>query len=448
MNNGLKSHLKLFKDISIRIFGNEIAQKLMFYFTLAILFFALLISATFSGLFTKAVMENNKVEIERRTVAFADSLSDYLSSPGAMSVINFSAYLKVLSDTNTADAWIIDDTLRIYTAGNNTIEYNDLPKSANTIITDAFGGKTVTSEGFTSVLQTPSVTVATPIKRGDYVIGVLMMHSPVSGMKKVATSSFNVFIICLVGSLLLSIIPSIMLSKKFSNPLILKEAEEKLKLEQMRRDYVANISHELKTPVTVLRGSLEALVDGVVSDPEDIKEYHRQMLHETVYLQRLVLDLLDLSRLQNSGFEIQHEEVSLTQVLDDAVKSGEKLAHDKNIEIVKSYVNPKDSIMGDYGRLRQMFIILLDNAVKFSEENSKINVLFINNEIHIRDYGCGIEPEKLPYIFERFYKSGGENNKTGSGLGLAIAKEIAHRHGIKISAKSAVGQGTEFIFTF
>ncbi|MBR5265633.1 MAG: two-component sensor histidine kinase, partial [Clostridia bacterium] len=440
----IKTRKSLFSRLRRVIMSDSMAQKLMFYFFLVILIFALIISAAFTSIFNKELIDSSREELEARTVAFSKSLSNYLSTPGVSSVTNFSAYLKVLTDTSTNDVWIIDDTLEIFTAGNNTISYNDLPKSAQTIVTDAFSGKTVTSEGFTSVLKTSSVTVATPIYRGKYVIGVMVMHSPVSGMNKMATNSLKIFLICIIGALLISLIPAVLLSKRFTNPIILKEAEEKLKLEQMRRDYVANISHELKTPVTVLRGSLEALVDGVITEEEDVKEYHQQMLHETVYLQRLVLDLLDLSRLQNTGFEIQHEPVSLTQVLDDAIKSGEKLAQEKNIVINKSYNEPKDAFVGDYGRLRQMFIIILDNAVKFSNENSSVDVIFSSNRIHIRDYGCGIEPERLPYIFERFHKSGGENNKTGSGLGLAIAREIAHRHNIKVSARSAVGEGTEF----
>lgn len=216
----------------------------------------------------------------------------------------------------------------------------------------------------------------------------------------------------------------------------------------MRRDYVANVSHELKTPVTVLRGSLEALVDGVVTDKEEVDEYHREMLKETVYLQRMVIDLLELSRLQNSGFEITKSEVSLKDILNDTVKSAEKLASAKNITIDLAFSGEEKTLMGDYGRLKQMFLVILDNAVKFSPENEKISVMCSGKTVAIKDHGCGIESDRLPHIFDRFHRSGGEINKTGSGLGLAIAKEIAARHGVKISVKSEVGVGTEFIFEF
>ncbi|MBQ2911176.1 MAG: hypothetical protein IJE55_02690, partial [Clostridia bacterium] len=145
----------LWKELSKRFpfIKDNIAQKLMFYFFLVILIFALIISAAFTSIFGREIIESNRENLQARTLAFSKSLSEYLSSPKGSSQINFSVYLKVLSDTNTSDVWIIDDSLEIYTAGNNTINYRDLPKSANTIVTDAFSGKTVTSEGFTSVLQ-------------------------------------------------------------------------------------------------------------------------------------------------------------------------------------------------------------------------------------------------------------------------------------------------------
>lgn len=428
---------------------NHIAKKLALYFFAVISIFAIVIGSTFAGLFRREVINNSKEELEKKTIAVSKTLSEYLSTPqGWKAISSFSAYLQVLSDTNTSDVWIIDDALQIYTAGKNSIKYSDLPQSANKIVIDAFQGKTVTSENFTDVLKTPSITVATPIYKGDYITGVMLMHSPISGIQRMARAGFNIIIICGVAAFIVSILPAIFLSKSFTDPIVLKEAQENLRLEKMRRDYVANISHELKTPVTVLRGSLEALVDKVVTEPSEVEDYHKQMLEETVYLQRLVLDLLDLSRLQNTGFEIQHEKVSLPEILDDAIRSGEKLAHEKNIHILKEYSDPKDAFLGDFGRLRQMFIIILDNAIKFSQSGSSVYVSFKGREVRIRDEGCGIDSETLPYIFDRFYKSCTEQNKTGSGLGLAIAREIAHRHGIKISAKSQVDVGTEFIFEF
>ena len=149
------------------------------------------------------------------------------------------------------------------------------------------------------------------------------------------------------------------------------------------RDFVANISHELKTPVTVIRGSLEALCDEVVTDSEQIKSYHRQMLNESIYLQRLISDLLDLSKLQNIDFKIEKQELNLCDILSDAIRSAGHLANEKNIEIRQIFDAQSLEVAGDYGRLRQMFLIILDNAVKFSPAGSEINVSLNNGIVSI-----------------------------------------------------------------
>ena len=223
-------------------------------------------------------------------------------------------------------------------------------------------------------------------------------------------------------------------------------SKESLKLEQMRKDFVSNISHVLRTPVTVIRGSLEALCDKIITDPKQIDEYHLQMLNEAKFLQRLVGDLLDLSRLQNPDFAIEKQELNLNDVISDVVRSARLIAKNKNININIDLKNTNLKNTGDYGRLRQMFLIILDNAIKFSFENNKVDVLAKNDTIIIRDYGKGINEKDLPHIFDRFYKTHGEHNKVGTGLGLAIAKQIAERHNIELIAQNNFDGGAKFIF--
>lgn len=428
---------------------NNIAKKLFFRFCAALLVFSLIIGLTFVILFRQDTVSNAKEELEYTATSVAKTISTYLSDASSGSfkgLRDFSTYLQLMRDTNMADVWIVDDALQFYTAGTNRIEYSKLPSNANEIVVAAFDDKTVVSEGFSSYFGTATITVATPIYSGNYITGVLLMHSPVSGVQETTRSGVQVFLIGILAAMAVSFMISIWLSKNFTDPIVLKEAQEQVRLEKLRRDYVANISHELKTPVTVLRGSLEALVDGIIQEPDDVAEYHREMLHETVYLQRLVGDLLDLSRLQNPNFATESQPLSMTEVVQDAVKSASRLCEEKNIQITTEFTNPKDGFVGDFGRLRQMFLIILDNAIKFSPTDSTIEVRFIDSEISIKDYGSGIDPEKLPHIFERFYKSTSEQNKSGTGLGLAIAREIAVRHNIKVSAESQVGQYTKFNF--
>ena len=224
-------------------------------------------------------------------------------------------------------------------------------------------------------------------------------------------------------------------------------SKESERLIQMKQDFMANISHELKTPVTVIRGSAEALCDKIITEPEQVELYHKQILNDSIMLQRLVEDLLELSRLQNTDFSVNKEKVNVCEVVSDAVHTARNLAKKKNIE-VRFEMSESREIQGDYARLRQMFMVVLDNAIKFSNENGNVEVVCNRDFISIKDYGCGIKKEDMKYIFERFYKIDNDSNRTGTGLGLAIAWQIALRHDIEIEVVSEIGQGAEFKFIF
>ena len=220
----------------------------------------------------------------------------------------------------------------------------------------------------------------------------------------------------------------------------------------MRQNFIANISHELRTPITVIRGSMEAICDGVISEPEQLKEYNKQILSDSIHLQRLVNDLIDLTKLQNTDFSIDKNTINLLEIINDAVRSMKQISSKKNIKINFKKNNETENYLfvGDYQRIRQMIIIVLDNAIKFSNENQKIDIFLkkLNNkcELKICDNGKGINPENVGEIFNRYHKSNTQENKNGMGLGLAIAKEIAIRHNIDILVNSEPNIQT--IFTF
>ena len=364
-----------------------------------------------------------------------------------------------------------------------------MPEDAESVVKEVFQGQTTFSKGFSELLGTPSVTVGTPIRQSGNIVGALLLHSPVKGINDAVGQGFEkILAISVAAALGISIVLSVLLAVSFTKPLkmmknstaqlaggdysaktgvqrddeigelassidILSERLEQAdreseNLAKLRQDFVANISHELRTPVTVIRGSLEALYDEVVTDPEQIKIYHRQMLNESIFLQRLVDDLLDLSRLQNIDFKIEMQEIDICDVLSDVLRSARNIASGKQIQIQFEKDTASCIVTGDYGRIRQMLMIILDNAVKFSPEGGIVSMSLVNREVVIRDYGAGISKKDLPYIFERFYKSKSEQNKNGTGLGLAIAKQIAQRHHISLSVSSSTSDGTAFRMQF
>lgn len=475
---------------------NKIAIKLTLYFSVILLLFSVIIGSVFITLFRNHTLELHKTDLEKRAVTMAGTLSKFMNSTSSGTGMmggrmGYGAYIRFLDDIAMTDVWIVDENLELITGGqmaNQQYNYADLPPDAETVVKEVFQGKTTFSEGFSTLLNTPTLTVGTPIESGGKVIGALLLHSPVEGMNEAIGQGFEILAISMSVALVLSVFLSILLAIAFTNPLkkmknaavqltegnysaktsvrqkdeigelastidILSErldlaSRESEQLHTLRRDFVANISHELRTPVTVIRGSLEALCDEVVTDPEQVKSYHRQMLNESVFLQRLVDDLLDLSRLQNADFKIEMQEISLCDVLKDVIRSAQHVAQRKHIEIREDYNTPMCAVIGDYGRLRQMFLIILDNAIKFSPQNSIVTVSLNNKTVSIRDNGIGIAEGDLPYIFDRFYKVKSEKNKNGTGLGLAIAKQIADRHNIRVSVSSKQNEGTEFQFIF
>jgi two-component system sensor histidine kinase ResE len=216
----------------------------------------------------------------------------------------------------------------------------------------------------------------------------------------------------------------------------------------MRKDFIANVSHEFRTPLTVISGSLEALVDGTIETKEDVERYHQRMFSETRSLERLVGDLLELSRLQSGNISMNKEKVHIPSLLSDIVKSLQPIASKKDIIIDSVIPNDVPPILGDYDRLRQLFVIFIDNAIKYSPDKTTVNVkINLENtlEVFIEDHGYGISEEELPYVWDRFYKADKSRKSSGTGLGLAIAKHLVQLHNGNVSLKSSVGKGTTVI---
>ena len=226
-----------------------------------------------------------------------------------------------------------------------------------------------------------------------------------------------------------------------------RRRDEQHRLAQQR--LFSGISHELKTPVTVIRGSLEALRDGVVTGPEAVSAYYAQMIGETRWLQHLIRDLLELSRLQSDDFALDLSPVDLSELLSDVAMSARALCTQKGLTFACEEPSAHPQVMGDYSRLRQMLMIAVDNAVKFTPPGRGVRLWLdeAQRSVSVADEGPGIPAAEVPLIFERFHHTRDPSHE-GAGLGLAIAAEIARRHGVTISVASEEGRGTVFTFVF
>jgi signal transduction histidine kinase len=221
--------------------------------------------------------------------------------------------------------------------------------------------------------------------------------------------------------------------------------------QQSQRDFVANVSHELKTPLTAIQGFAQAISDGTAASPEAIDRAAGVIHTEAGRMHNLVVDLLELARLEGGGFKVRQDNVPLGDLLNGIIKRFDPITLERGIMIERTGY-PDQMVRGDADRLVQVFTNLLDNAVRVSAPGGSVSV-HLSREgayavISISDAGPGIPKAEQERIFERFYqldKSRAHSGRGGFGLGLAIAREIVQAHGGELSVESVEGQGSTFV---
>lgn len=221
--------------------------------------------------------------------------------------------------------------------------------------------------------------------------------------------------------------------------------------QQSQRDFVANVSHELKTPLTSIQGFAQAILDGTASTPEEQQQAAQVVYDESERMYRMVLDLLELARLDAGTVEFEMGEVDLGLLLQAVVERFAPQSSQAEVELVLA-VEGLPPVTGDGDRLAQVFNNLVDNALKHTPPGGQVQLEGKMEGgqvlVSVKDNGPGIPEDELSRIFERFYqldksRRGGPTH--GSGLGLAIANQIVHAHHGQISVRSIVGVGSEFI---
>ncbi|MCC7363563.1 MAG: HAMP domain-containing histidine kinase [Dehalococcoidia bacterium] len=229
--------------------------------------------------------------------------------------------------------------------------------------------------------------------------------------------------------------------------------EEVQRSQQTLRDFLANISHELKTPLTSIRGFGTAIADGTIDDPAGITRSATIICDESNRVLRLVEELLDLSRIESGQVSMRQEDVDLTELLEHVHEVFALRSEENGVAVeVESVGNTR--IRGDYDRLEQVLNNLLDNALRHTPRGGTVRVQSREVQqglvqVAVTDNGPGIPQDDIPHLFERFYRANGTGTKPakGYGLGLAITREIVRAHGGDIWVTSESGRGTSFVFT-
>lgn len=228
----------------------------------------------------------------------------------------------------------------------------------------------------------------------------------------------------------------------------IREVTEFLLLSEIRRDLVANVSHELKTPLTAIRGYAETLVDGALEDEKTSRLFTERILQQCVRLEAILNDLLTLSRLEQDDQELPRERVSFSRIVEEAAEVLGAIAQNRKVALALK-LEPV-VLVGDHQALAELCLNLMENAIKYNSAPGRVEIQLTEAagwaELTVQDTGQGIPHEAIPRIFERFYRvdRGRSRSEGGTGLGLAIVKHAVERHDGTVEVESTLGQGSVF----
>jgi signal transduction histidine kinase len=457
--------------------SSGITRRLISYFTLVIVVFAVVMGLIFGLSYQRQTKNTVKFDLQRYSTQIVAMVEESGSFEGHQSHVQ---ELLESAKLDNVQVWVVDPLGEIFRLtpikmGMGMMrDISNLNGATRALIGDVLDGKEVSTDNVRGVFDRDVLTVGTPIHDNGTIIGGLFISASADDINAISWNGVRLMVIALIIGVLIAVLLGYLLSKRFITPLqkanlaidtlaggnytvkmsrdsddemgqladnitILSSRLAKAKtqsdnLEKMRQNFIADITHELRTPVTVIRGLAEGVKDGVYEDPKAVSD---QIITETLAMQRLIKDLLELSKLEDPDFTIERQPVELHHVLSDIIRSMTPLLAPKALTLSTSIAQGDWTLQADAQRLRQLFLIVLDNAVKYSPHGADIELKAEQHDssiiLSITDHGPGMTPEQLQTLFQRYHST------SGNGIGLALAKKIADRHGITIHVDSTVG---------
>jgi len=447
-------------------------------------FFGFLSVATFVYSTTLEHLKREKADsLYREATLIANTYaSDLYNNQASLDTVK--TQLDALDTYLSSTIWIINPSGRIIldSSAPVDIENSTIVENFDPTVTS---GSYYTVGNFFQTFAEEKLSVFAPITSNFKVNGYVVIHTPMNAIRQSADSLLNISYILLVIMLFLSMIILFFFTEMVYIPLrrityateqyaggnmhyelqidsddemgylaasLSYMASEIARSEDNQKKFVANVSHDFRSPLTSIKGYLEAMLDGTIP-PEMYEKYLQIVLNETERLTKLTSGLLQLNNLNTKGMLLNRTDFDINQTIRDSVAAFEGICLNKLITMNLVLTGERMLVCADPDKIQQVLYNLLDNAVKFSHNNSviKIETAEKNSKVlvSVKDNGIGIPKDSLKLIWDRFYKtdlSRGKDKK-GTGLGLSIVKEIIHAHGENINVVSTEGVGTEFIFT-
>ena len=455
-------------------------------------FMALYIIFGFLSLFTTATLTTQLVEdrlmedtsrtlYKEAALIASDYLPSYFSEESPLYAVQ--SQLAAMRLYLESSLWFVDNTGTLITSSN--IEGTSAPEMIEDFDPAEIGGSQYISGTYHDYFNEDVITVMAPVTQGFYTRGYLLIHSPVTNIDERCDSIMTPVYITLAVIFALSFI--FLLGVHFIVYRPIKQISEAAKqyalgnleyeipvtthdevgylsaslnymaaqlkdMDDYQKKIVANVSHDFRSPLTSIKGYVEAMADGTIP-PELYGKYLSIILFETERLTDLTRDLLTLNEFDTKNLLLDKEEFDIQTVIKSTVESFEGVCTPKHISIELLLMPDTVLVFADRRKIQQVLYNLLDNAIKFSENESSVTVeVTVKNDkafISVKDHGIGIPRREQNKIWERFYKSdlSRGKDKKGTGLGLSIVKEIIQAHDEHINVISTEGVGTEFIFS-
>lgn len=454
----------------------KITQKLVIGISSIVLLLALIIAVVFMTQYRNILLENKKINLLEK----AEQIADFVAITPS---IDANEYVDVLNKMTDTQIWIARiDRNQIIMKGSVV----DSPNLKQRVIKDIEklienNTSSIVSFSYGDFFKNKCITVIRPIVISGQTQGAIFMHSDINDILKKYDRLIVVILMTILFGICLSIILGVLYSYRFTKPIdkmktvakdisagnygiktgIVQDDEigelaiclddmsvelEKYitdirRLEESAKELVANVSHEFKTPLTLIRGNIENMQDGTV---EPTYEAYERIINHTKYLERLVNEILDLGKYQTGKVTLKKELLDLNQLLSDITRDMSSISEVKNIKLVYDNKNDSPKIVNlDYLKMKQLITIFIDNAIKYSHNNTEVKVILDGTKITILDNGIGMTEEQKEKMFDRFYQV--SPNKNGNGLGLCIAKYIIDLHGLDVKVETEIDKGTKII---
>lgn len=351
-------------------------------------------------------------------------------------------------------------------------------------INKILNGETLTRKKyFSNQMNMYVLFVGMPVFINNGINGVILLFSPLAQVNKTLIQIYKIIWGTTAVSLLLAAVIILVMSRRISRPVekiqqaaasiadgsftgdLPATGEDEIarltrtfnymknrlrQIEEMRKDLIANVSHELRTPLTSIRGFIMGILDGVIK-PEDQEKYLRLAHGETVRMERLVNDTLQLARIQSGTLKLNLEKVEIGGLISAVIEETAITAAQKDITLDSDISTAGALVLADRDRIRQVILNLLQNALNYTPAGGKVRIsALVEGEkllVKVSDNGPGIPEDQLSLIFQKYHRVPGNSLVPGTGLGLSIAKELVELHGGSIYADSTVGKGTEITFS-